>query len=100
MKINKIMEGKMESYSKSLSELNKKNQELKSKLYDVEVKLGHNVAEKSDIPTESELKSEYINIKSSLEEKNKVLNELNQLKNLIADSKNEIAKEKKSISSS
>ena len=57
MKINKILEEKMDSYSKSLSELNKKNQELKSKLYDVEVKLGHKVAEKSEIPTESELKS-------------------------------------------
>lgn len=87
----------MNTYAKTLSELNKKNQELKLELYDLEKQIGHKLILEENNGTEAELKTEYLSVSTLVNEKKSDLETLKDLENKIDDSENEISQEKKNI---
>ena len=80
----------MNNYTSELSELNKQNQELKNTLYDVEVRIGHNLIKNSNTTIEADLKSKYLSIQSDLESAKKDLETLNELQNSVNETETEI----------
>lgn len=85
----------MNTYTKTLSELNAKNQSLKDELYKIEVGLGHKLIENENTEIDENLKSEYEVLKTNLDEKKQDLEILNNLETKIDDSEKEISEEKK-----
>ena len=59
----------MNTYTKTLSELNKQNQDLKLELYDLEKQIGHKLVTEENNGTEAELKTEYLSVSTLLNEK-------------------------------
>ena len=88
----------MNNYTSELSELNKQNQELKNALYDVEVRIGHNLVKNSNSTIEADLKSKYLSIQNDLETATKDLETLKELEKAINEAEAEIASERKNIS--
>lgn len=87
----------MNTYSSTLVELNNKNQELKTKLYDLEAVIGHKLATEDKTETEAELKTEFSNVKQNLDKKLAERDTLREIENNIDETEKEIATEKKII---
>lgn len=90
----------MNTYTKTLSELNKQNQDLKLELYDLEKQIGHKLVTEENNGTEAELKTEYLSVSTLLNEKKSNLETLKTLENKIDESESEISQEKKNIQES